>query len=73
VLSSLAIELNGAGERPVVGEPDGGHLELSGACRERGNAAGSVEDRELGVDVKMYEGRFGHGNVILSIPSADTL
>jgi hypothetical protein len=47
----------------MVGEPDSGHLELSGASRERGNPAGPIEDRVLGVDMQMNEGRFGHEEV----------
>ena len=61
VLSGLPVELDGPSERAVIGEPDGGHLELSGASREGGNPAGPIEDGVLGVDVKVDEGRFGHG------------
>ena len=64
-LSGLPVELDGAGERAVVGEPDGGHLELSSPSREGGNAARPVEDRVLGVDVKVDERRFRHGKPIL--------
>ena len=64
-LSGLPVELDGAGERAVVGEPDGGHLELSGASREGRDAARPVEDRVLGVDVKVDERRFRHGQPIL--------
>ena len=52
-------ELDRAGERAVVGERDGGHLELGGAGRERGDPARPVEDRVLGVDVEVDE--IGHG------------
>ena len=48
-------EVDRARERAVVGEPDGGHLELGRAGRELGNPARPVEDRELGVDVQMDE------------------
>src|SRR6476659_2167168 len=41
-LSGLPVELDGAGERAVVGEPDGRHLEFSGASRERGDTARSI-------------------------------
>jgi len=60
-LTGLAVELDGAGERAVVGEPDGRHLELGRPSRERRYPARPVKDRVLGVDVKMNEGRFGHG------------
>src|SRR5712691_9854141 len=56
VLPGLPVELDGPGQRAVVGEPDGGHLELSGPCSQRGYPARPVKDRVLGVDVKMNEG-----------------
>ncbi len=59
-LAALTVELDGAGERAVVGERDGGHLQLGGAGSQRGDAASAVEDRVLGVDVEVDEGRFGH-------------
>ena len=65
VLSGLPVELDGPGERAMIGEPDGGHLELSGASREGGNPAGPIEDGVLGVDVKVDERRFRHGKSIL--------
>ncbi len=54
-LLGLLVELDGAGERAVVGERDGGHLELGGAGDQRRNPASPVEDRELGVDVEVDE------------------
>jgi hypothetical protein len=60
LLRRLAVELGGAGERAVVGEADGRHVELARALRERRNAARPVEDRVLGVDVQMDEWRLGH-------------
>ena len=71
-LSGLPVELDGPGERAVVGEPDGGHLELSSPSREGGNAARPVEDRVLGVDVKVDERRFRHGQPILVLPQDRT-
>ena len=62
LLARLAEELDRARERSVIRERDGGHLELGGPLGERRNAAGSVEDRVLGVDVEMDEGRLGHGS-----------
>ena len=61
VLLGLLDELNRPGERAVVGEPDGRHLELGGARRELGNAARPVENRVLGVDVKVNERGLTHG------------
>ena len=49
----------------MVGERDGGHLELGGPCGEVGDAARPVENRVLGVDVKVDERRLGHGQSIL--------
>jgi hypothetical protein len=54
-LLRMLVELDGAREAPVIGQRDGGHLELGGAGSERGNAASPVEDRVLGVDVKVDE------------------
>ena len=61
LLRRVLVVLHRAGERPVVGEPDGGHLELGSPSRERGDPAGPVEDRVLGVDVQVDEGRLGQG------------
>ena len=60
VLAGLLDELNGARERPVVGQPDRRHLELGGPGGELGDPARPVEDRVLGVDVEMNEGRLSH-------------
>ena len=67
LLGGVAVELDRAGHGAVVGEPDGGHLELSGAGRERRNPAGPIEDGVLGVDVKVDELRLGHGKPILDL------
>ncbi len=61
LLPRLAEELDRAGERAVIGECDGRHVELGSPLGERRNAARSVENRILGVDVEMDEGRLGHG------------
>ncbi len=55
LLPGVLVELDGAGERAVVGERDGRHLELRGAGRQIGDPAGPVEDREFGVDVEVDE------------------
>src|SRR5581483_1421956 len=66
LLARLAVELDRAGERAVVGQRDRGHLELCGALGEPRDAAGAVEDRVLAVDVEVDEGDSrGHGRVIL--------
>ncbi len=44
----------------MVGEPDRGHLELSRPSSKLGNAARPVEDRVLGVDVKVNERGLTH-------------
>ncbi len=61
LLAGRLEEVDRAGERAVVGEPDGRHLELGRAPGEVRDPAGPVEDRELGVDVEVDERRFGHG------------
>jgi hypothetical protein len=60
----LAVQLDGAGEAPVVGEGHRRHLQLGGALGELGDPARSVENRVLGVDMEMDEVG-GHGRAIL--------
>ncbi len=55
LLACLLVELHRARERPVVGERDGGHLELGGAGGKGRDAAGAIENRKLGVDVQVDE------------------
>ena len=64
LLRGLLVELHRARERAVVGEADGRHLELCGARCQGRDAAGAVEDRELGVDVQVNE-LGGQGRPIL--------
>ena len=71
-LPGLLVELDRAGERPMVGEGDGRHLELRGPRREVRDAARAVEDRVLGVDVEMDERRLRHGQPILAPGSDDS-
>ena len=61
------VEVDRAGERAVVGERDGRHLELGSPLREVRDPARAVEDRVLGVDVEVDEGRFGHGESSLAL------
>jgi hypothetical protein len=70
LLSSFAVELDSTGERTVIRERDRGHLELGRAGGKVGNAARSVEDRVLGVDVQVDERRLRHGRPILA-PRSD--
>ena len=62
------VEVDRAGERAVVGEPDRRHLELGRPLREVRDPARPVEDGVLRVDVEVDEGRFGHGstNILLA-------
>ena len=60
LLPGLALELDRARERAVVGERDGRHSELGGPRSECRDAARTVEDRVLGVDVEMDEVGLGH-------------
>ncbi len=59
--AGLAVELDRAGERAVVREGHGGHLEARSLRDEPGNPTRPVEDRVLRVDVQVDEGRCGHG------------
>jgi hypothetical protein len=67
------VEVDRTGEGAVIGERDGGHLELGGALREIRYPAGAVEDRVLGVDVKVDEGSFGHGESRITPARDDAL
>ena len=58
LLPRLAVELDGAGQAPVVGERDRRHLQLGRPRRQLRDAAGPVEDRVLRVDVEVDE--LGH-------------
>ena len=72
LLARRLVEVDRAGERAVVGEPDRRHVELGGALREVRDPARPVEDRVLRVDVEVNEGRFGHGstNILLALDDA---
>ena len=71
LLRRLLVEVDRAGERAVVGERDGGHLQLGRPGRERGDPARPVEDRVLAVDVEMDEVG-AHGRAIVRRPSEVT-
>ena len=64
LLGGGLVEVDRARHRAVVGERDGGHLELGRLPRERRDPARPVEDRVLGVDVQVDERR-GHGKAIV--------
>ncbi len=57
LLAGLAVQLHGAGQRAVVGERDRRHLEPLRLLDERRDPARPVEDRVLGVNVEVDEGR----------------
>ncbi len=61
VLAPRLVELHRAVHHAVVGEADGGLAERGGALRQRLDLAGAVEQRVLGVDVQMRDGRRAHG------------
>ena len=65
LLPGVLVELDGARERPVVGERDGGHLEFGSTRGQVRNPAGAVQDGELGVDVEVDE-LGGQGRAILA-------
>ncbi len=60
VLGARLVELDRAVHHAVVGEAEGGLVELRGARRQRVDLAGSVEQRVLGVNVQMGAGRLAH-------------
>ena len=55
-LAREAVELDRAGHGAVVGERDGGHLQLGGPLDQLADAARPVEDRVLRVAVEVDEG-----------------
>ena len=55
VLLGLVVELDRAEEVAVIGHGDGGHLLLRHDLHELGDLAGSIEQRVVGVAVKMNE------------------
>ncbi len=65
LLLRLLIELDRAGQRAVVGQRHGRHFQLGRAGGERGNPAGPVQDRILGVDVQVDELLVRHRRTIL--------
>ena len=65
LLPRLPVKLDGACERAVVGERDRRHLQLGGPLGELRDPARPVQDRVLGVDVEMDEGRSRHGKAIV--------
>ncbi len=69
-LARLAVQLDGARQRAVVGERHGRHVEPCCLLDERRDPARPVEDRVLRVDVEMDERRSGHGTATLSRSSA---
>jgi hypothetical protein len=70
LLLRLAMKLDRAGERAVVGESDRRHLQLGRPRGERRDPAGPVQDRVFRVDVEMDEGRLGHRRAIV-LPGQD--
>ena len=60
VLSAGLVELHRAVHHAVIGETEGGLLELRGAGGERFDLAGAVEQGVLGVHMQMGAGEVGH-------------
>ncbi len=71
LLAGLAIELDRPGQRAVVGERHGGHLQFGRPRRQGRDPARSVQDRVLGMDVQMNE-RGAQGSVILGAVAASS-
>src|SRR5215210_1496588 len=51
MLTGLSVQLDCTGKGAMIGERDGGHLELRSTCGKVRNAARAIEDRVLGVDM----------------------
>ena len=60
VLLGGLVELDGAVHDAVVGQADGRLIEGGGALGELADVAGAVEQRVLGVDVQVRDGRGAH-------------
>ena len=60
-LGRLAVQLDGAAHDPVVGERDGALADLLDPVEEPLDLARPVQDRVVGVDVEVREGRVGGG------------
>ena len=66
VLLGLVVELDRAEEVAVVGHGDGGHLLLGHDVHQLRDLAGSIEQRVVGVAMKMNErGRHGQRGRLL--------
>ncbi len=61
-LAGDAVELDRAGHRAVIGDPDRGHAELHRTLDELRDTAGAVQDRILGMDVQMGVTRHGRSH-----------
>ncbi len=55
-LLSLAIELNSAKHVPVIRHRDGGLIERLDLADQRIDLIGTVQEAELGVEMKVYKG-----------------
>jgi len=67
-LAAFLVKFDGAEKIAVVAQGEGGHFEFRRALGEFRDAAGSVEEAVLGVDVKMDKGfRRGHGSNLMPI------
>ena len=54
-LAALLVELDDAGQHPVVGDGQSRHAQLHGPLDQVVHLAGAIERRVVGVDVQMTE------------------
>src|SRR5580700_10807474 len=59
----LVVKIGGGEEISVIGDGDGGHAAARGFIDEFADIAGPVEQREIGVQMKMYEVRVSHAGI----------
>src|SRR5580658_6352603 len=60
---SFVIEIRGGEKIAVIGYGDGGHAAAGGFVHEFADIAGPVEQREIGVQMQMYEVRVRHAGI----------
>src|SRR5580700_3992754 len=59
----LVVKIGGGEEISVIGDGDGGHAAARGFIDEFADIAGPVEQRKIGVQMKMYEVRVSHAGI----------
>ena len=63
----FVIKLDGAKEVAVIGHRNGGHFLLPHDAHQLLDVAGAIEQRIVGMAMKVNERTFGHANLIFSV------